>query len=42
MVEVDLVRKGLQDFFRSLLLKVLASLTATLVVWLMRLFIKIV
>lgn len=42
MVEVDLVRKGLQDFFRSLLLKVLASLTATLVIWLMRLFIKIV
>lgn len=42
MVEVDLVRNGLQDFFRSLLLKVLASLTATFVIWLMRLFINIV
>jgi len=42
MVEVDLVRKGMQDFFRSLLLKVLASLTATFVIWMMRIFINFI
>ena len=36
------MRDGLHDFFRALLLKVLASLTATLVIWLMKALMSLV
>lgn len=43
MVRVSMVSKNnLSDFFKTLLLKVLASLTATLVIWLMKMFVSVI
>ena len=43
MVRLEMSRKaGMQDFFKSLLLKVLASLTATFVIWAMKMILSFV
>ena len=42
MVRVDLMNDSLNGFFKTLLLKVLASVTATFIIWLMKMLVEII